>query len=328
MPDAGDNLALLEPPARMELPLFDYGLLKPDGLAYDHLLAELSPQVQPARLDSGALRNRDGLPLLDPEGEGGVEGVLLSFSSDQQRQAYSAVCGFAPRQHYRWLSVSVSLDGGGAVIANALLGRHPDRGSADEWFHSWSAPAEPVFRFGMHAVRQLGLQHAAGSFPALGDDNPALWERFYGLHSAHGLLWSAVERFSALAFGPAEPALNRLYRLGDEARFRESVISAGVTPSRKTPDSRDPQRSRRVRADGSGAMYSWEAVRSSVGHVGATAFHEGIVVRRALVELHDTFRLLLLSRLPEVAHTWTELDPAGAEHRWLLRPVVSPDGLS
>lgn len=329
MPEtAADARSRLELPPRLELPLFDYGLLKPDQLAYDALLDGNVEGTRPASLPSGGLRYRDGLPLLDPDGDCGVEGVLVRFEPARQRAAYDAICGFAPRQHYRWLTTSVKLDDGERVSANTLVGRHPARGSAEECFSSWSAADDPVLRFGPHSVRALALEPVTPPFPSVPGDNPSLWERFFRLQAAYLLLWSVIDRFTALALGPADAPLARAYRLGEDPRFREAVVAAGVAPSRKTPDSRDPQKTRRIREDGSGAMYSWEAVRANLGHPGKTAFHDGVQLRRALVELHDTFQLLLLTRLPELAATWEELDPAGRPTRWLLRPVVSPDGLS
>ena len=121
-----------------------------------------------------------------------------------------------------------------------------------------------------------------------------MWARFYGLQSAYLLLWSAVERFTALAYGPAQPAIERTWRLGDDPRFRECVVAAGVAPSAKAPDSRDPTRARRIREDGPGAMFSWDAARHTVAHPGRTAFADGVLLRRSLIDLHDTFRLILL----------------------------------
>lgn len=321
----------LELPPRLDLPLFAYGLLKPDQPAYGGVVAPLVSATAPARIADGGLRYRDGLPILDPEGTAGVDGTVLRFAHGQERAAYDAVCGFEPRHHYRWhiTEARTGDDGdGGTVRVNVLQGRHPERGVADEWFTSWSADADPLLRFGMHAVRRAALDHAITAFPSLAGDSPALWDRFYGLQSAYLLLWAAVERYAAIACSPGDEPLARVYRLGDDPSFKESVVAAGVAPLPKTADARDPGRSRRIREDGSGAMYAWESVRATLGHPGRTAFVEGTLLRRSLVELHDTLRLLLLTRLPGVADTWRAVDPDGAVDQWLLRPVVSPDGLS
>jgi hypothetical protein len=318
----------LELPPRLDLPLFAYGLLRPDQPAYGGVVAPLVADATAARLPEGGLRYRDGLPILDPEGSVGVQGTVLHFAHGQERAAYDAVCGFEPRHHYRWHITVARVGDGPSVRVNVLQGRHPERGVADEWFTSWSADADPLLRYGLHAVRGAALEHAVAAFPSLPGDNPALWERFYGLQSAYLLLWSAVERYAAIACSPGDDPLARVYRLGDDQSFKESVVAAGVAPLAKTADARDPGRSRRIREDGSGAMYAWESVRATLGHPGRTASVEGTLLRRSLVELHDTLRLLLLTRLPGVADTWRELDPEGAAHRWLLRPAVSPEGLS
>ncbi|HVF13611.1 MAG TPA: hypothetical protein VM942_03370, partial [Acidimicrobiales bacterium] len=268
----------LELPGRLDLPLFAYGLLKPDQPAYGDVIAPLVAGVAAARLDDGGLRYRDGLPLLDPEGTPGVDGAVLSFARGQERAAYDAVCGFEPRHHYRWHIADAHVAEGSAVRVNVLQGRHPERGIADEWFTSWSADADPLLRYGLHAVRRAALDHAIAAFPTLPGDNPALWERFYGLQSAYLLLWSAVERYAAMACSPSDEPLARVYRLGDDRSFRESVVAAGVAPRAKAADARDPARSRRIREDGSGAMYAWESVRATLGHPGRTAFADGTLL--------------------------------------------------
>ncbi|MDQ3640929.1 MAG: hypothetical protein M3450_05535 [Actinomycetota bacterium] len=316
---------LLEPPPRLELPMFAYGPDKPDQPAHD-LLRDLVFQTEPATLPNAGLRIRDGQPLLDPEGTVGVDGVLLTFFAGREKEAYTTICEVAARQHYRWDMTEMRVDGRPGRV-NLLRGRHPDRGSSDEWFSSWSASADPLLRFGLTHVRRDAVHHAAAPFPTVTSDEAGTWDRYYALQSAYLLLWSAVERFTALAYGPAQPPLERTWRLGDDPRFRACVVAAGVAPSAKTADSRDPTRARRIREDGAGAMFSWDAARHLVAHPGRTAFADGVLLRRSLIDLHDTFRLALLDRLPAVADTWRQVDPPGEAQRWLLRPVVAAEAL-
>lgn len=314
---------LLEPPPRLDLPMFDYGLLKPDQPAHD-LIAGVVGRTESATMPTGGLRIRDGLPLLDPDGHAGVEGILLTFDAGREKAAYGAVCEVAPRPHYRWDMVEMRVDGRPGRV-NVLRGRHPERGSPDEWFSSWSAADDPLLGHGMSAVRTAALSHAATAFPTVGGDDNGLWDRFFALQATYLLLWSAVERFAALAYGPGHPALERTWRLGEDPGFKACVLAAGVTPSAKTADSRDPTRARRIREDGSGAMFSWDAARHLVGHPGRTAFVDGVLLRRSLIDLHDTFRLLLLHRLPAIVSAWRRADPAGEADRWRLRPVVAAE---
>lgn len=314
---------VLEPPPRLDLPMFDYGLLKPGQPAHD-LVAGAVTRTEGATMLTGGLRIRDGLPLYDPAGSAGVEGALLTFAPGQEKAAYTIVCGVAPRAHYRWDMVEMRVDGRPGRV-NVLRGRHPDRGSPDEWFSAWSATDDPVLRFGLVSVRAAALAAAATPFPTTGGDDPGLWDRFFALHAPYLLLWSAVERFTALAYGPGQPPIERTWRLGEDIGFRDCVVAAGVAPSAKTPDSRDPTRARRIREDGSGAMFSWDAARHLVGHPGRTAYADGILLRRSLIDLHDSFRLLLLRRLPGLAAPWRQADPDGEADRWLLRPRVAAD---
>ena len=305
--------------------MFAYGPDKPDQPAHD-LLRDLVFQREPATLPTAGLRIRDGQPLLDPEGTVGVDGVLLTFFAGREKEAYTTICEVAARQHYRWDMTEMRVDGRPGRV-NLLRGRHPDRGSSDEWFSSWSASDDPLLRFGLTHVRRDAMQCAAAPFPTVTSDEAGAWDRFYALQSAYLLLWSAVERFTALAYGPAQPPLERTWRLGDDPRFRECVVAAGVAPSPKTADSRDPTRARRIREDGAGAMFSWDAARHLVAHPGRTAFADGVLLRRSLIDLHDSFRLALLDRLPALTATWRQVDPSGEGQRWLLRPVVAGEAL-
>jgi len=316
---------LLEPPPRLDLPMFAYGPDKPDQPAHD-LLGGYVAHTEAATLAAGGLRVRDGLPLLDPEGTVGVNGVLLSFAPGREKDAYTTACEVAPRQHYRWDMTEMRVDGRPGRV-NLLRGRHPDRGSSDEWFSSWSAGDDPLLGHGLVHVRGASLEHATSAFPTVIGDETGMWSRFYGLQGAYLMLWSAVERFTALCYGPAQPAMERTWRLGDDPRFRECVVTAGVAPSAKTADSRDPTRARRIREDGAGAMFSWDAARHLVAHPGRTAYSDGVLLRRSLIDLHDTFRLLLLARLPALAATWRQADPAGEADRWLLRPRMATETL-
>ena len=85
--------------------------------------------------------------------------------------------------------------------------------------------------------------------------------------------------------------LNESYAVGFTACNARLIDGQG-----KTADSRDPSRARRIREDGAGAMFSWDAARHLVAHPGRTAFADGVVLRRSLIDLvfpddDEAFRL-------------------------------------
>ena len=313
------------PARRLDLPLFTYGLLKPDQPAYGGVVAPLVTAAAVARLPRAGSATATACPCSIPRGRRALRGGAALHPARSGRLRRGLRVRTPPplsvAHHRRPLTAPPGRHQRRRV--NVLQGRHPERGIADEWFTSWSADADPLLRYGLHAVRRAAST-TPGRLSVPAGRQPRCLGAFYGLQSAYLLLWSAVERYAAVACAPSDDALARFYRLGDDQAFRESVVAARVSPRAKAADARDPARSRRIREDGSGAMYAWESVRSTLGHPGRTASADGTLLRRSLVELHDTLRLLLLTRLPGVADTWRELDPdgsptSGCSARWCPR---------
>jgi hypothetical protein len=61
-----------------------------------------------------------------------------------------------------------------------------------------------------------------------------------------------------------------------------------------------------VRDDGSGAARLWYAVRSNLSHRGKSAFQDGQLLRRCLIDLHDTFELMLIHEIPVLEARWAD----------------------
>lgn len=110
---------LSEPPVP-DGSLFVYGLLKPGELA--HMLIEEYVSGTSAGTVAGCLRLRDGLPLLDPSGQGHVSGHLLHLDPPRKQEAWRAIGDFEPDKHYRYTTIEVDVSGE-PVRANVLIGR-------------------------------------------------------------------------------------------------------------------------------------------------------------------------------------------------------------
>jgi hypothetical protein len=285
----------LRQPDDVTLPLFAYGLLKPGELAFSLLEPYVVSHAKATA--PGTLWMRDGIPLFDPNGPGSVVGELLWFDPDRLGEAWSAVSSFEPATQYKWLVVEARAGGTGAA-ANVLEGRRVRDGTAGEDVHEWSATWDPVFREGLDEVRLL-VQEAAPNGVAPQPDTRDLWHSFFRLQAAYLLLWSIVERYTALRFGPAQDPWPRVVQLGKDTSFRQAVVAAGAKPG-EVVDSRDPKNHHRLAEDGTGAAEYFYQVRSNLSHRGKSAFRDAQLVLKAATELEQTIQILLAEQVPAI----------------------------
>ena len=102
-------------PEDISLPFFAYGLFRPGQLAFFQL-RELVSNVQPAQVP-GKLLLRDGLPILVlSQGQGRIEGALLTFLPEKAADAYDRISEMEPDNHYRWKEEKI-----GGVSENFLI---------------------------------------------------------------------------------------------------------------------------------------------------------------------------------------------------------------
>ena len=90
----------MERPANIDLPFFAYGLFRPGQLAFFQLRELVSKVTDPAQI-SGSLLLRDGLPIIGPNVNRWVKGVLLTFSNGRAVEAYDRISAMEPDNHYR-----------------------------------------------------------------------------------------------------------------------------------------------------------------------------------------------------------------------------------
>jgi hypothetical protein len=119
------------------------------------------------------------------------------------------------------------------------------------------------------------------------------WPRLFRLQMAYLLLWSAIERYTALCFGPDLKPLDRVKLLGEQPLFKESLAQV-LQREDKVVDSRDSKHSFRLSAANplSSCKYFYQ-VRCNLGHRGKGAWSDGEKVRLALNELLRIFELIL-----------------------------------
>jgi hypothetical protein len=128
---------------------------------------------------------------------------------------------------------------------------------------------------------QLGYECFASAPPEHVD-----WPRFFRLQMAYLLLWSAIERFSAFAYGPGLSPKQRINALGKDPRFLSALGKHLSSPSQGVSDSRDPGDRRHLDvARPEKAAASFYRVRSNLSHRGKGAWSDGEIVRQSLIIL-------------------------------------------
>jgi hypothetical protein len=287
-------MSTLGPPVDLSRPLFAYGLLKPGELAFSLLEPFVCSRDQ-ARA-RGTLWLRDGIPLFDPGTDGQVGGWLLWFDPARLSEAWKVACSFEPAKQYRWAVVQAH-SGAEGTDADVLAGRRIHAGSAGENVQHWPAARDPVFAEGLDEVERLAEEAAPDGSVHPQLDTPELWGSFFRLQAAYLLLWSIIERYTALRFGPGLDPLARIKQLGEDTSFINAVADAGVKPG-AVVDSRDPGRHHQLAADGTGAAKYFYQVRSNLSHRGKSAFQDAQLVHKAVTELRRAMRILLDRQLP------------------------------
>jgi hypothetical protein len=238
---------------------------------------------------------------------------VLWFDADSLSAAWDAIAAFEPGAQYEYDLVAVDVEGR-RVTANTLVGRDLGQGTAPDPVQRWSAALDPVFAEGLTEVLTMALETAPCGLPGQPDDLE-FWKRYFRLQATYLLLWSIVERYTALRFGPALPPSKRISRLNADPDFKAAVREAGAVPH-VVYDARDPSKKHTLRADGTDAASYFYQVRCNLSHRGKSAYRDGQLVLKALVELHDSMRILLRRQVHRLDQRWEALRDNGG---WLLR---------
>ncbi|WP_218082284.1 gamma-glutamylcyclotransferase [Anthocerotibacter panamensis] len=263
-------------PERLDWPLFVYGVMKPGFPAFEAIRASVATSKRDSVM--GELLVRDGLPLLGKNDRRNVTGYLLHWKPGQERTGYAAVCAFESRKHYKWSEVTLAT----GTQANALVIRFPDKGNPQHLdSSSWNLRDDPAFGPGLETVRRV-LEEVDRM---LGDTFDSNWQRFFRSQMAYLLLWSILERLSALCFGPGRDPMQRINKL-HELPGMEDLVRQNVLRTDKVSDSRNPETAYGLDNTNTKNCFAYYyQVRSNLSHRGKGVFNEFNKVHSSLKEL-------------------------------------------
>lgn len=273
--------SVLAVPEDLSRPLVVYGCFKPGELGWP--LIEHLCDAKPIVLDGFCIRRRDGLALLARREGFRTEAFVLTPTDPAA--LYDVICKYEPKAQYSWITLEV--DG---EPANVLLGTEPDNGSEHGPMASWSAASDPAFTGGMRTVRSLYEQAQRR------DRSDPL--RLYEMEAAYLLLWSIVERYTALRFGPHLDPTKRISLLDEDPVFRAAGQASATTRVEPVYDSRRPTKAPLSFDDGPGSY--WYQLRSNLSHRGKSSGSDEERLDQATSGLWRTMRTLLTGHFPGI----------------------------
>jgi hypothetical protein len=267
----------MERPLNIDRPFFAYGLFRPGQLAFFQLRELVSKVAEPARV-TGTLLLRDGLPIMDPQGQGCTKGALLTFLPERAADAYDRISAMEPDKHYRWYEVE--LDG---VSANVLVGRSPRKGSVPCEDAEWNGWNDPLFTAALDVVEEtLKSQDFDWNLKPL-----------FRLQMAYLLLWSSIERYVSLRYHLGDKVTEKVGQLAHESAFAKSLLQyvkdsreiyrADRPGEKEVLDSQSPDK----------AVRYYYQVRSNITHRGKGVVRDYELLQNSLAELLPIFRDVL-----------------------------------
>lgn len=287
-----DSETKLSLPPNISLPMFVYGALKPGMPAFESLREYVDGEPKKNKV-AGELFVGDGLPLLFLNNSENVEGALLSWKSDQEENAYQLVCDFEPDKFYEWKEVKTT----SGVYVNLLGAKHQTKGNPQPLFsQNWKLTNDPAFGEGLPVVRK-SLEDLKSNV------SWTEWERFFRAQMAYLLLWSIIERLSALCFGATKEPHHRVNRLHELPGMADLIIK-NIQRSDKVSDSRNPNNGYSLNAAKPKKCFQYYyQVRCNLSHRGKAVQNEVEKVQSSLEELLNITEQYLMLLKEQEAHS-------------------------
>ena len=117
---------------------------------------------------------------------------------------------------------------------------------------------------------------------------------------AYLFLWTIIERYASLSYGPALKPEQKVEEFGEEHAFEQALKRVVIRKSKKPLyDSQDPEMDAAYLdpASSASSVKYYRRVRNNLTHRGKGAWNDCEIVRCSLLELQEIVRLVLVKRM-------------------------------
>jgi hypothetical protein len=273
-------------PENTTLPFFAYGVFKADQLAFNRIQEFV--QTRSDGSVSGRLRERDGLPLLEPRDHGTVKGHLFWFGETTHNDAYQRIIDIEPDRQYQWSVLTVESDEK-EFAANVLEGINLLKGSEQLKEPEWNGADDALFTSALQVVEET--LEANEKFSS--DLKP-----LFRLQMAYLLLWSSIERYVSLKYHLGDKVSAKVNMLAEEDAFRDAVSALVKRRHKLFRADRPTQHIVLNASNPKKALGYYYQIRSNITHRGKAVMNDHNTVRESLRELLAIFKVVLERAFP------------------------------
>ncbi len=306
MNQQGASTNLISQKPDPSFPIFVYGSLKPDELAYP-LISRFVEAARPATLTDYVLQIADGVAYARKQEGHKVSGFELRFSEPEQ--AYEVIGHFegteSNRPRYLW-STSI-LD---SQRVNVLVSR--GRINNATYAEDWSIQVDDVFSKGFPWVRnKLSESIQVLNLNKISDPKRGeYWESYFQLQSTLLYLWSIQERLELFRLGATSQDISlgqRRREFQSDPQLQEAIKAANIDHSLSAHSYRNPT-GKGTSAENSPLM-TWFEIRSNITHHAKGSEREVDKVITASVDHFNTLLNYFALCSPKLALTFADLTP-------------------
>lgn len=265
-------------PNNIDLPFFAYGVFRKGELGFLSI-SDLADRVVESCRVRGSLLLRDGLPIIDPQGDSDVPGSLVSFREGLHKEAYGRINRLEPDRQYRWEETTAQ-----SVRCNYLVGRSPRKGSSPADDGCWDGRNDPLFTTALEVVHETLKTHA---------DFEWNLKPMFRLQMAYLLLWSSIERYASLRYHLGDRAVDKVMQIADDPQF-DQFLKRRVSRKHRVQRADRPQDHYELSpGDPRKSLNYYYQIRSNIVHRGKGVVRDHEIVKRSLEELLGIFEELL-----------------------------------
>ncbi len=296
---------------------FVYGSLKPAELGFRQIERFIESH-EPAQVSGCRIMIRDGLPGLENNEGGVVDGHLLYAKLGKEIELQSVIELFETKAIYKFDNVEVINSSEICVQATATFFKNLNT-TNDEPFESptWSVSDDRYFQYGLPILFKMAHESRKDGGPG---DSPHFWQEYLPIMGTFMNLWTVLERYMKFAQPGLEPEDKENEAKGATTRNVRALENSDAGKRAYDKVINKHKGGKLLRSDGGDKgknedryLAQWNVIRDNSAHRGKSAYSDYRRVRNAALGLSEFLVALLSQEVNGLEHLKELLDVNGMD---------------